>query len=32
MAKVAAPIINHMAGVTGTAGNLVNHVCEHGHG
>jgi glyoxylase I family protein len=27
MAKVAAPIIDHMIGVQGTAGNLVNHVC-----
>ena len=27
MAKVAAPLIDHMVGVSGTAGNLVNHVC-----
>jgi glyoxylase I family protein len=27
MAKVAAPLIDHMVGVAGTAGNLVNHVC-----
>jgi catechol 2,3-dioxygenase-like lactoylglutathione lyase family enzyme len=27
MAKVAAPLIDHMVGVPGTAGNLVNHVC-----
>jgi len=27
MAKVAAPLIDHMVGVQGTAGNLVNHVC-----
>jgi glyoxylase I family protein len=27
MAKVAAPLIDHMVGVSGTAGNRVNHVC-----
>ena len=27
MAKIAAPLIDHMVGVQGTAGNLVNHVC-----
>jgi glyoxylase I family protein len=27
MAKVAPPLIDQMVGVTGTAGNLVNHVC-----
>jgi glyoxylase I family protein len=27
MAKVAAPLIDHMIGVSGTAGNAVNHVC-----
>jgi len=27
MAKVAAPLVDYMVGVQGTAGNLVNHVC-----
>jgi hypothetical protein len=27
MAKVAVPLIDHVVGVHGTAGNLVNHVC-----
>jgi glyoxylase I family protein len=27
MAMVAAPVIDHMVGASGTAGNLVNHVC-----
>jgi glyoxylase I family protein len=27
MAKVAAPLIDHMVGAAGTAGNPVNHVC-----
>jgi glyoxylase I family protein len=27
MAKVAAPLVDHMVGASGTAGNLVNHVC-----
>ena len=27
MAKVAAPLIDHMVGASGTAGNPVNHVC-----
>ena len=27
MAKVAAPLIDHLVGASGTAGNLVNHVC-----
>ena len=27
MGKVAAPLIDHVVGVSGTAANLVNHVC-----